>query len=362
MTEISKTGVLWRCSDSRKSKTCGEPFESAPYRLRRTIQNRKWVGCLAILVMLAGWMRMVEAQSQPVRIGVLGAPEEPRFSEIVGGLKHGLGALGYSDESVEILEGRIERGKGGESERAIVKELIGEKARVLFIIGSRLVRSARKVSTEVPVIFITPGDPVAAGLVASLAHPGGNSTALTFEYPELSGKRLEILKEILPQTRRVLAFYDPRDASPTQGVVAAREAAPKLGITLVEREIRTREDITKGLESFANVEAFLGIPGGFPTGHYQEIIQAANSRRLPTLFHARTGSTAEALVTYGASDANIARQAARLIDKILKGAKAGDLPVERPTQLELVINLQTAKKIGVTIPPEVMMRADKIIK
>jgi len=233
---------------------------------------------------------------------------------------------------------------------------------LLFIIGSRLVRSARKVSTEVPIIFITPGDPVAAGLVASLAHPGGNTTALTFEYPELSGKRLEILKEILPKIRRVLAFYDPRDASPTQGVVAAREAAPKLEIILVEQQTRSREEIMKALDSLRDADAFLGIPGGLPTGHYQEIIQAANSKRLPTIFHARTGSTADALASYGASDANIARQAARLIDKILKGAKAGDLPVERPTQLELVINLQTAKKIGVTIPPEVMMRADKVIK
>jgi putative ABC transport system substrate-binding protein len=295
------------------------------------------------------------------RIGVLGAPEEPRFSEVVGGLKQGLRDLGYPEQAIEILEVRVAR-RDRDTIGAMVKELVGQRVEVLFLIGSRLVKPARQSAPELPLVFLTPGDPVAAGFVSSLSRPGGNMTAMTFEYPELSGKRLELLKEMVPRVRRVLAFYDPRDASPTQGLVAAREAAPKLGITIVDREVRSREEITRGLESLGLVDAFLGIPGGFPTGHYGEIIRAANARRLPTIFHARTGSTAEALASYGASDAEIARQAARLIDKILKGAKAGELPVERPTKLELVINLKTAKQIGLTIPPNVLARADKVIR
>jgi len=316
---------------------------------------------LFITVVLGLGTSITEGQVRPARIGILGAPEEPRFSEVVGGLKQGLRELGYPEQAIEILEVRVAR-KDRDKVGARVKELVGQRVEVLFLIGSRLVKPARQAAPELPLVFLTPGDPVAAGLVSSLARPGGNMTAMTFEYPELSGKRLEILKELLPKARRVLAFYDPRDPSPTQGVVAAREAAPRLGITLMDREVRSREEIMRGLESLAEADAFLGIPGGLPTGQYQQIISAANTRRVPTIFHARTGSTAEALASYGASDINVARQAARIIDKILKGARAGDLPVERPTEFEFVINLKTAKQIGVTVPQSVLYRADKVIK
>lgn len=303
-----------------------------------------------------------QAQVRHARIGVLGAPEEPRFSEVVNGLRQGLRDLGYSEKSFEILEGRVERGKEQDDERIAVDRLAGKNVQVLFVIGSRLVKPARQAASTLPIVFITPGDPVAGGLVSSLSHPGGNTTGVTFEYPELSGKRLEILQEILPRVRRILAFYDPRDASPKQGIAAAREAAPKLGITLVDREIRSREEMVRGLSAMADAEAVLGIPGGLPTAHYRDIIRAANSKRLVTMFHAHTGSTIEALASYGASDPVVARDAARLIDKILKGANAGELPVERPTKLELVINLKTAKQIGLTIPPSVLARADRVIK
>ena len=230
------------------------------------------------------------------------------------------------------------------------------------MIGSELVKLVREVSAELPIVYLTPGDPVEQGLAASLARPGGHTTAMTFEYPELAGKRLELLREILPQVRRVLILYDPRDGSSRQGAAAAREAALKLGLTLVERETYSRDDIARGLEALAEVEAFLVILGGLPTRHYAEIIRAANAKRVPTMFHTRTGSTTEALVSYGASDAEIARQMARHVAKILTGVKAGDLPVERPMKLELVINLNIAKQIGVTIPSEVLMQANKVLQ
>ncbi|MGH7824396.1 MAG: ABC transporter substrate-binding protein [Candidatus Binatia bacterium] len=303
-----------------------------------------------------------QAQVRPARIAVLGAPEEPRFSEIVNGLKQGLRDLGYRENSFEILEGRVARGKERDRERSVIEQVARKNAQILFVIGSRLIKPARQVSSELPIVFITPGDPVAGGFVSSLARPGGNTTGVTFEYPELSGKRLEILKEMIPGIRRVLAFYDPRDASPTQGIAAARDAASKLGITLWDREIRSDQEITQALSAMGGAEAFLGIPGGLPTARYREIIRAAGSKRLPTMFHAHTGSTMEALASYGASDAVVARQSARLIDKILKGTKAGELPVERPTKLELVINLKTARQIGHTVAPNVLARADKVIR
>ncbi len=317
---------------------------------------------LPILTLLL-FISAVEAQqaAKEPRIGVIGAPEEPRFSEVVAGLKKGLGEMGYAPQALQILEVKVAR-KVESRVKSIVEGLLQQRAQVLFLIGSRLLKPTREASAEAPIVFITPGDPVAAGLVSSLARPGGNTTAMTFEYPELSGKRLELLKEIAPKVRHVLALYDPRDPSPRQGIMAARQAAPTLGLTLVEREARSREEMLRALEALQQADAYLSIPGGFPTGHYDEIIRLANARRLPSIFHARTGSTMDAPVTYGSNDAEIAREAARLIDKILKGAKAGELPVERPTKLELVINLKTAKQIGLTIPPNMLVRADKVIK
>jgi putative ABC transport system substrate-binding protein len=316
------------------------------------------------LALLAGCICTSSAAAQrdkKVKVAVIGAPEEPRFSEIVAGLKKGLSELDYPSPTLNVEEIRLARAEEKNARAKIEKSLQGG-ARVLFLIGSRLLKPVREVSAHVPVVFITPGDPVAAGLVASLARPGGNTTAVTFEYPELSGKRLELVKEIAPRVRRVLAIYDPRDPSPRQGMKAARQAAPDLGLTLVEREARSREDFAKALQSIGDSDAYLSIPGGLPTAFYGEAIRLANSKRLPAMFHSRSGSTVDALASYGANDAQIAHDAARLIDKILKGASAGELPVERPTKLELTINLKTAKQIGLTIPPNLLARADKVIR
>ena len=316
---------------------------------------------LSTLFLILFSFDLAQGQPSPARIGVLGAPEEPRYSEVVGGLKRGLRDLGYAEKAIEILEGRVGRGDRA-SERAAVERMVQQRVQVLFAIGSRLVTLTHQVSAELPVVFITPGDPVASGLVASLAHPGGNTTGMTFEYPELSGKRLELLKELAPRVRRVLAMYDPRDESPKQGLAFAKEVAPKLGLTLVERETRSSQEVIQALKSLGDADALLGIPGGQPTGHYKEIVQAANAKRLPTIFHAHTGSTEDALASYGANDSEIARQSARLVDKILKGTKAGEIPVERPRKLTFVINLKTAKQIGLTIPPNVLVRADRVIR
>lgn len=315
--------------------------------------------------LIVAWVLMLAVAApgfsqDSVRVALLGPDEEPRFSEIADGLKKGLREQGYASR-IEIVEMRVPRGDDGNAP-ATLEKLAGQRLAVLFAIGSNLARRARHHSASLPIVFITPGDPVAAGLVQSLARPGSNMTALTFEYPELSAKRLELLRELAPGLRRVLVLYDPRDSSPRQGAEAARAAADTLGLTLVEVQVRDRRDIDEGLRKLDHVDAVLGIPGGVTTGHYEAMIAAANARRRPTILFTHSPSTRHALLSYGASDTEVARQAARAIVKVLEGANAGDLPVERPTTLTLVVNMRTARALGLAIPPSIMARADRIIE
>lgn len=295
------------------------------------------------------------------RIAVLGPDEQPRFSDIVSGLRHGLRDQGYGEGAIEIVEARVERGAG-----AIAKEMVGklaaQRVAVLFVIGSNLARIARESAPALPIVFITPGDPVAAGLLSSLARPGRNMTALTFEYPELSAKRLELLRDLGPGIRRVLVLYDPRDSSPRQGAAAARAAAGALGMTLIEVPVRNAQEISTGLNRLDEADALLGIPGGVTSAHYSAMIGAAHARRRPSILFTDSPATRDALLSYGTSDIEVSRQAARAVVSILKGAQAGDLPVERPAKLTLVINLRTAKLLGITIPPALALRADRLIE
>lgn len=301
----------------------------------------------------------VAAAAQSVRIGILG-PDEARFADLVNGLRTGMRELGYAEKSLAVIEARVPRGDTRAAHTA-AGQLAAQKAAALFVMGSALVKPARSGAPEVPIVFITPGDPVAAGLVASLARPGGNMTALTYEYPELSAKRVELLRELVPHVRRVLAIYDARDASPRQGAAAARAAAGALGLTFVDRPVKSADDLPQALSSVGGADALLGVPGGATAAHARSMIAAANAKSMATAFHTRSRDTEEALLTYGANDADIARQSARAFDKILKGANAGDLPVERPSKLTLVINARVAKAIGVIIPPAFALRADHII-
>ena len=325
-----------------------------------TTQKRRLVAVLTLAV-LSIIAASANAQTNVSRIGILGPDEEPRFSEISSGLRQGLRDRGYAMEALEFIERKVARGDSS-SARAKVEDFVHQRVALVFVIGSGLAGLARQASADLPIIFITPGDPVEAGHVASLARPGGNTTAITFEFPELSAKRLELLQELSPEIRKVLVLYDPRDASPRQGVAAARKVASKMGLSLIVRETQDANDIMRELQALGEVDAVLAIPGGSTSGHYAAIVRAANAKRLPTMFHSRTPSTADALASYGANDIDIARQAARLVDKILKGEKAGDLPVERPTRLTLAINLKTAKVLGLTISPLVLARADEVIE
>lgn len=322
--------------------------------------NQAWRG-LALFAALAFASLNAFAQGAAVRVGLFGPDEQPRFSDIATGLRQGLREQGHADSAVDIIEARVERGDAPDAKR-MVDKLAAQRLAALVVIGSSLARLARAGAPALPIVFITPGDPVAAGMLASFAQPGHNMTALMFEYPELSAKRLELLRDLAPSIRRVLMLYDSRDASPRQGAAAAREAARKLGLTLIEVPVHNRREIDEGLAKIPEADAVLGIPGGITTAHYQAMIRLANAKQRPTILFTHSPSTREALLSYGASDVDVARQAARAIGKILQGANAGELPVERPSKLTLVVNLRTAKALGVTVPPTLLLRADHVIQ
>jgi putative tryptophan/tyrosine transport system substrate-binding protein len=221
----------------------------------------------------AVWPLVGRAQ-QIKKIGILGPAEEPRFSQVTAGLRSGLLEHGYAVGSLEFIEYRAPRGDIAGA-RSMTEDIVRRGGAALFVIGSELARAARQSSEGIPIVFITPGDPVAGGLVASLARPGGRTTAMTFEFPELSAKRLELLKALQPGLRSVLVLYDPRDASPRQSLVAAREAAPKLRIVLIEQEVRDHQEISRGLAAIEGADALLAVPGGITSAHHGDMIAAA---------------------------------------------------------------------------------------
>ena len=300
-------------------------------------------------------------EPEVTKLAILGPAEEPRFSQMSEGFRRGLRELGHADAGIDIVEQKVPRGDNSAAHRA-VEAIAQRRVAAVFVIGSELARSVRERAPELQIVFVTPGDPVAAGLAASLARPGGNATAITFEFPELSGKRLELLKSLSPKIRRVAVFHDPRDASPRQGLEHARSAARALGLTLLEREVRNKAELDRALEALTEADGFVAIPGGAPTAYYADIIRAANARNIVTFFPSRTPATADALASYGARDEDVARDAARLVNKILKGEKAGELPIERPTRLQLSINLRIAKAIGIEVPAILVARADEVIE
>jgi putative ABC transport system substrate-binding protein len=313
----------------------------------------------AVLAVLASMLvTLWAAAAGPASVAMLGPDEEPRFSDLARGLREGLSGHGHG--AIEVVETRVRRADRAAAV-AGVADLAGRRPTVAFVVGSELARVVRELAPEIPVVFITPGDPVEAGLVASLARPGGTATGMTFEYPELSGKRLQLLMQLTPRARRVLVVFDPADASSRQHVRAVREVAGA-GPRLVEREAQTAEDLSRALANLTNVDAVLGIPGGVAGARPDLVIQAANRARVPTVVAGRGDRTLEALASYGASDADVAREAARLVDRILRGARAGEVPVERATKIGLRLNLRTAQRLGIVVPPALRLMAETVVE
>jgi putative ABC transport system substrate-binding protein len=323
------------------------------------------LGLLSLVVFLAvhGLIgRATEAQrTSPVRIGVLTESWGPT-PQIVG-LRDGLKELGYREETDFTMGVRFTQGNPAELPAAAL-DLV--RLGVDIIVAgetSNAAEAARKATDRIPIVFIGGSDPVGIGLVKSLARPGGNITGIADLEIELVPKRMEIFRELVPGLKRVLFVYDATDAHVESVLRVHREAARRLGLTLLERPVRSPEEskaaitgarTSPGVGFFSPRLLSLNIPG--------LILEVGARGTVPTMFYSPFFAERGALASYAAAQHELGRGAASLIDKILKGAKPADLPVQQPTKFELVINLKTARALGLTIPPALLLRADRIIE
>ncbi len=325
--------------------------------------RRKFFG-FALSAMLFALCLSVEAQ-QPgkvYRIGYLSSNLESNRREA---FRQGLRDLGYIEGQNIIIEYRIAEGKRDKLPD-LVAELIRLEVDVIFAFSGTAIQAAKKATSTVPIVSVS-GDPVRAGLVASLARPGGNITGLANLTPELAGKRLELLRETVPQVSRVAVLWERRDTFDSDSALRMKEtqsAAPSLGIKLQSIEVRGVNDFEPAFSAMKKDRAGALVPlrGTLINNQRKRIVELAAKNRLPSMYDAREFAEEGGLMSYGTILADLDRRAATYVDKILKGAKPADLPVEQPMKFEFVINLKTARQIGLTIPPNVLARADRVIK
>jgi len=296
------------------------------------------------------------------RIGFLWASRGPSPGARAG-IHQGLRNLGYIDGQNVTIEYRYAEGKF-ERLPVLAAELVRLNVDVIVTGGSTATRAAKEATSTIPIVMTNDNDPVASGFVASLARPGGNITGLSTLRPEISGKRLELLKETVPGLSRVAVFGASDNPGNPQALSEAELAASALKIQLQYLDIRSPKDIEPAFQEArkGRAEGVLELGGPLLNVHRTALVNLAAKSRLPTMWVRRSFVEAGGLMCYGVDPDDLARRAASYVDKILKGAKSADLPVEQPMKFEFVINLKTAKQIGLTIPPNVLARADKILK
>lgn len=323
--------------------------------------------CFALCVLLLVLGLPAEAQ-QPKnvpRVGYvspIGDPKTP--GPQIEGFRQGLRDLGYIEGKNIVVEYRYTEAKGDRNP-SLVAELMQLKVDVLVLPGPGAIRAAKQAKTTIPIVIVSQEDPVAAGYIDSLARPGGNITGVSRFTRELSGKRLELLTEVVPKISRVGVLWDPNSSTSMPTVFKDYEAAARaLKIQLQSLEVRGTNDFEGAFRAAAKgrAQALIVIRNPLHTRHQKQIAELAIKNRLPSMNETHDFVEAGGLVSYAANEAERFRRAAYYVDRILKGSKPAELPVEQPTKFELVINLKTANQIGVTIPQKVLARADRVIK
>ncbi len=320
---------------------------------------------LSILVVVLAAAMIAEAQQggKVPRIGVLIPGSRAIAKPRVKAFQEGLRELGYVEGKNIVLEYRYAEGRP-ETLPERVDELVQLKVDVIVTATSNATQAAKKATTTIPVVFATANDPVGDGHVASLARPGGNITGFSNLAPELNGKKLELLKETVSKLTRVAFLLRWGTSIGEQRFNETEIAAKNLGLRLLPLSAKGNEDLESAFSAVnsADAEALIVSPSTFSIEHRRRLIELTAKYRLPAIYPSPLFVEAGGLMSYGPDLNNNWRRAAVLVDKILKGTKPAEIPVEQPVKFELVINLKTAKQIGLTIPPTVLARVDKVIK
>jgi len=295
--------------------------------------------------------------AKSARIGILDAGVPHLFAAF----REALQTLGYVEGQNVVFD---LRSAGGRPDQIpiLARELVRANPDVIVSAATLPLQSLKRETSTIPIVAAAIGDAVASGLVVSLSRPGGNLTGLSFLNTELSGKRLEVLVEALPGLRRVAMLNDPNTAQPYVGATEA--AARQLRVQLLRFDIRNADDLERTFLTAKRdgAEALTVLASAFFNANRKQLVDLAARSRLPAIYESREYAEAGGLLTYGQDLMDLFRRAATYVDKILKGAKPADLPVEQPTKFELVVNLKTAKALGLTIPHSVLLRADQVIQ
>jgi putative tryptophan/tyrosine transport system substrate-binding protein len=291
------------------------------------------------------------------RIGVLLVGISVERKEVQE-FRQGLRDTGYSEGRDLVIEWRFADGDYGRVP-ALVADLVKRRVDVIVVDSTVGTRAAKRATSTIPIVMALVADPVGSGLVANLAHPGGNVTGLTNMLAELSAKRLQLLKEAVPRTTKVAVLWNPETPYSPKVIEELKAAAPSLSIELKFVGVRTLDELGPAFSavSRAHAQALYVIEDNLFTTHRTTLLKLASKVRLPTLYGERIWVDEGGLVSYGANYGDLFHRSAGYVDKILKGAKPGDLPIEQPTKFELVVNLKTAKALGITIPESILLRA-----
>jgi putative tryptophan/tyrosine transport system substrate-binding protein len=317
---------------------------------------------LPTVLLLTGSLVGAQQPTKVPRIGFLGTSPSAIAARI-GAFREGLRDLGYVEGKNIVIEYRSAEGKLDRLP-ALAAELVRLKVDIIVSASAPVTRAAKEATSTIPIVFAQDGDPVASGFVASLARPGGNITGLSSLAPELSGKQLELLKEIVPKLSRVTVIGISTEPGNAQRLKEIELAAGALKVNLQYLDVLSSKDIETAFRAAAKgrADGVVMLGGTVFNTHRIQIVELAVKSRLPATYTRPEYVEAGGLMTYGPSINDLFRRAATYVDKILKGAKPADLPVEQPTKFEFIVNLKSAKQIGLTIPPSVLARADKVIR
>jgi putative ABC transport system substrate-binding protein len=337
-------------SDNRKSK----------------IQNRKLVGIVVFVVTLAmgGAVAMAQQPTKVPRIGYLTGVSLSSISSRTEPFRQGLRELGYVEGKNIVIEWRSAE-ENLDRLPALAAELVRLKVDIIVTAGSSPTRAAKEATTTISIVMAQDPDPVGSGFVASLARPGGNITGLSALAPELNGKRLELLREIVPKLSRIAVFGTSTQPGNAQSLKEVELVAKGFGVKVQYLDVLSSEEIATAFRAATKGRAeavLMMLPGRVASSQRTQIAEFAVKSRLPAIYDRSEFVEHGGLMTYGVNFTDLDRRAGTYVDKILKGAKPADLPVEQPTKFELVINLKAAKQIGLTIPSNVLARADRVIK